>query len=177
MVMLQEMQKRSRRIPALPSRRANRETIRRLFQGYVNDFGPDAGMKVVYAIIDEVGDKRIVVPKNNNHRHNNYNGSGLADIWCLFCRLRRDFGEASAKTIMRRFLLELKGMRLTFPNINDLYREERDRRILANFKGDYKELAASWNMSVPGIKRVIKGERRLPVVGDINNGPRGSRRS
>jgi Mor family transcriptional regulator len=146
----------SRRGPVLPSRLANRETIRRLFQGYVNDFGPAAGATIIHVIVEEIGGLRITVP-----RHNHIRGGvdlNLEMLWRLRCRLAREFGEASAREIMRKFLFELKGMRLTFPDLEDITREERYRKIRSEFKGDYKETATRWGMSIPGVKKIVRGK-------------------
>lgn len=162
-VMLREAQRSRKEVPVLPSRRDNRETIRRLFQGYVNDFGPAAGGRIIYVIVSEIGNLRIKVPRNSNNGHPGLSAlpviaSNQETIWCLRCRLVREFGEASARVIMRKFLFELRGMRLTFPDLEDLAREERDRKIRAEFKGDYKETAIRWGMSIPGVKKIVRGD-------------------
>lgn len=67
------------------------------------------------------------------------------------------FGRASAIAIMRKFLIELKGMRLNFPTNKDIYREERNRKILSLYHGNNeKELAIMFGISVTQVYKIIK---------------------
>lgn len=78
----------------------------------------------------------------------------------LFHRLYSEFGRASGEAIIRSIVEELGGLRVSIPDINDLYREERDRRICASFTGDnYEELAIRNGLSWRQIRRIIESER------------------
>jgi Mor family transcriptional regulator len=85
----------------------------------------------------------------------------------LYHRLCTDFGEASGLTIIRTITEELGGLRVSIPDLQDLQREERDRRIRALFNGNnYNELAERFTnsrgerLSVRQIRNIIDGERR-----------------
>lgn len=142
------------RMAELHRRRENRETLGRLFQGYVNDFGSDAGEKIIRLIIDELGGLRMVVPANNPTGGRNEN---LKFISCLYCRLNKEFGDASGKAIMQKFIQELKSMRISFPDLQDLAREDRDRRI-KEAHGGITEIALRFGMSEKQIGRIRNEE-------------------
>lgn len=78
----------------------------------------------------------------------------------LFHRLVTDFGQKSGEAIIRTIVEELGGLRVSIPDIQDLSREERDRRICASFTGDnYGELALRHGLSRMQIRRIIESER------------------
>jgi hypothetical protein len=140
----------------VPSRRENRESLRRLFQGYVNDFGAEDGGKIIRVIIDELGGVRVTVPMNGKVRLGFRQSDSQEIIRSLFCRLCHEFGIASGKAIMRKFLLELKGVRISFPDLRDLAREERDNRIRSTFNGsNHYELACVWGISRVSVQRIV----------------------
>jgi Mor family transcriptional regulator len=74
----------------------------------------------------------------------------------LFHRLCADFGEASGKTIIRTIIEELGGLRLSFPNMREMSREERDMRVRARFRGNYEELASNFGLSPRQVRNIIK---------------------
>ena len=74
----------------------------------------------------------------------------------LFHRLRADFGEASGKAIIRTIIEELGGLRLSFPDMREILREERDQRVRARFRGNYDELASSFGLSPRQVRNIIK---------------------
>ena len=74
----------------------------------------------------------------------------------LFHRLCTDFGEASGKTIIRTIIEELGGLRLSFPDMREMSREERDMRVRARFRGNYEELASNFGLSPRQVRNIIK---------------------
>ena len=138
----------------LPNRRDNRETLTRLFQGYVNDYGNAAGEKIIRVILDELGGLRMVIPTNSNRSGPDEN---IRIINCLYCRLKKEFGDASGKAIMQKFLRDIKGMRISFPDLQDLAREDRDRRI-KNTVGGIPEIALRFGLSEKQIRRIRNEE-------------------
>lgn len=138
----------------LPNRRENREVLTRLFQGYVNDYGSEAGEKIIWVIIDELGGLRMVVPTNSDRSGRDEN---IRLINCLYCRLKKEFGDASGKAIMQKFIQELKSMRISFPDLQDLAREDRDRRI-RQAHGGIPEIALRFGLSETQIWRIRNEE-------------------
>ena len=133
----------------MPSRRDNKETLTRLFQGYVNDFGPAAGRKIIYEIIFELGGMRLIIPKD----HRSENNELIASLRTHLCDI---FGEASGNAIMKKILMELKGLRISFPNFQTIHMQERNQRI-KNLAGKMSitELALRFSMSKSQIWRVV----------------------
>jgi Mor family transcriptional regulator len=79
------------------------------------------------------------------------------DLDRLFHRLCTDFGEASGKTIIRTIIEELGGLRLSFPDMREMSREERDMRVRARFRGNnYDELASYFRLSPRQVRNIIK---------------------
>lgn len=82
-----------------------------------------------------------------------------------FRSLITDFGEASGHAIIKSFISFCGGLRISVPDFEDLWREERDRRIRAAFNGvNYTELAERFTnfkgecLSVRQIRYIIDGE-------------------
>lgn len=137
----------------LPDRRENRATLRRLFQAYVDDFGPEAGEQIITTIIDELGGLRMMIPTNSHH-----NGANLDTIRALHVRMCERFGDASGTVIMRKLLLDLGGLRISFPDMEDLWRSERNRKIRAKYNGsNHAELAINWGISIVHVRNIIRG--------------------
>lgn len=77
----------------------------------------------------------------------------------LFQRLIGDFGEASGMAVVRTIVAELGGMRVTVPDHQDLYRQERNQIIRDRFNGvNYIELAILSDLSESQVRRIIHGE-------------------
>jgi Mor family transcriptional regulator len=73
----------------------------------------------------------------------------------LFNRLHREFGNL-APAIIQVMVETVGGCRLTFPDLQDLYRQERNRRIRAEFTGaNFEELAFRYRLKKRQIRRVI----------------------
>ncbi len=86
----------------------------------------------------------------------------------LFKRLCTDFGQASGEAIMRTIIEELGGLRVSVPDLRELEREERGRRIRARFNGtNYCELAECFtnpkgeHLSVRQVRNIVDGERHV----------------
>ena len=99
----------------------------------------------------------MTMPKSDNRE-------ALQD-W--FRSLFATFGEAPGTIIINSFVSYCGGLRISIPDFEDLYREERDRRIRAAFNGsNYSELAERFTnfkgerLSVRQIRYIIDGERR-----------------
>lgn len=79
----------------------------------------------------------------------------------LFQRLCSDFGEASGFSIIKTIVEELGGLRVSIPGLQDLEREERDRRILSLFNGrNYIDLADRFGLSPRQVRHIVDGKRR-----------------
>jgi len=81
----------------------------------------------------------------------------------LFHRLRTDFGSSSGQAIIKTIIEELGGLRISVPDLDDLYREERDRQIRAEFNGhNYEELALRRGLSIRHVRHIINGSPSKP---------------
>lgn len=141
------------------SRKDNRQALRRLFQGYVADFGPSAGGQIIETVVDILGGQRLSVPGDGKRRGMRYHAQSYLAIMELWqeCTLR--FGAASGMAIMRKFIVELRGLRISFPDQEGLYREERDNKIRLGYNGvNCKELAIRWGLTPSQIKKILRGE-------------------
>jgi Mor family transcriptional regulator len=74
----------------------------------------------------------------------------------LFDRLHREFGRMAPQII--QVMVEcVGGCRLTFPDLQDLYRQERNRRITNEFNGgNHEELAIKYRLKVRQIRRIVQ---------------------
>ena len=73
----------------------------------------------------------------------------------LFGRLQREFGNM-APTIIKVMVETVGGLRLTFPDLQDLYRAERNRRIRNEFTGfNYEELAIKYRLKRLQVRRIL----------------------
>lgn len=143
---------------AVLSRRDNRQALRRLFQGYINDYGQFAGEQIIRAIIDTLGGMRISVPANGDHRGMRYQADSVMLLFECWREMDMRFGEASGKAIMQKFVMELKGLRISIPDHDDIFREERNRRIRAKYNGsNHAELAINWGISIVHVRNIIRG--------------------
>jgi Mor family transcriptional regulator len=132
----------------------SRQILNRLFEGYCKDYGPEDGAKIIKAIIDILGGCRLTVPEKLPS--NPDNAEALLVLYAYLCEL---FGQSSGEAIMRKFLMELKNCRISFPDYEDLYREERNRKIKSMFNGsNYKELATRFNLAESWIWRIVNKE-------------------
>ena len=75
---------------------------------------------------------------------------------CFFGRLERELGEL-APAVVKMMAEELGGCRLTFPDLGELERQQRDRLIRARFTGsNHQELALRFSLSERQIRNVLK---------------------
>lgn len=77
----------------------------------------------------------------------------------LFARLQREFGNL-APLIIKVMVDSIGGLRITFPDLQDLYRQERNRLIRNEFTGfNHEELAIKYRLKTRQARRIIqKGE-------------------
>jgi len=74
----------------------------------------------------------------------------------LFKRLIAEHGERVGMSIIRTIILEVGGLRLTIPDIKQLEREERDRKIREKFTGfNCKELGYIYGLSAMQVRRIV----------------------
>lgn len=141
------------------TRRDNREALQRLFQGYVHDYGPEEGQQIIRAIIDTLGRERITVPEDSRSlgvRYRCYSMRCISELWRVMS-LR--FGDSSGKAIMQKFVVELRGLRISFPDHRDIYREERNRKIRLAWTGsNTTELASLYDLRERQILRIVREE-------------------
>lgn len=131
----------------------SRQTLNRLFEGYYKDYGPDDGGRIVRAIIDVLGGCRLTIP--GKMPSNTDNAEALLALYACLCER---FQQASGEAIMRKFIIELKGSRISFPDYDDLSREVRNRKIRAAFKGNYTELSLRFGLDVSQVWRIVNEE-------------------
>ena len=73
----------------------------------------------------------------------------------LFGQLHAKFGEF-APEIIKTLVEVLGGARLTFPDFDFLYRQERNRRIRNEFTGcNHEELAIRYRVSKKHVRRIL----------------------
>lgn len=74
----------------------------------------------------------------------------------LFERLQREFGNL-APLIIQVMIQSIGGLRLTFPDLQDLYRRERNRRIMLEFTGfNHEELAIKYRIKARQVRRIVQ---------------------
>lgn len=86
-------------------------------------------------------------------------------------RLCADFGPASAAKIIESIVYEIGGERVTIPNLQDLQRRERDRKICNVFRGDYQEITARFAVSETTARRVILKQHIIDRMKDEKFSP------
>ena len=158
------------KIPEVPhmhsSRRQNRETFVRLFQGFVNEYGEVVGKRIMKHIVDNAGGIRMDVPARNPGL-NQYvkldndplHGCGVdfRRLWRSTCK---EFGHNSGQTIMNKIVCELGNQRVYFPCHKEIYRWERNEMMKNQYSKDpnIKALALRWGMSVPQAQHIVEEE-------------------
>lgn len=76
----------------------------------------------------------------------------------LFDRLHAEFG-GMAPNIIKIMVMVLGKTRVTFPDVDYLYRQERNRRIRIEFKGaNHEELAIKYKLKSRQIRRILLKE-------------------
>lgn len=133
----------------MPYRRKSEQSLTRLFQGYVNDYGNAVGEKIIYSIIFNLGGLRLTI---SMHSHD----SEL--LYALREYLQSEFGESSGNAIMDKLVLELGGQRISFPNFRWLHIQERNKKICEMSGKDsvtISELALKFNLSDTQVWRIV----------------------
>ena len=73
----------------------------------------------------------------------------------LFGRLQREFGNM-APLIVTVMAETVGGLRITFPDLQDMYRAERNRRIRNEFTGiNYEELSIKYRLKPRQVRRIL----------------------
>ncbi|MFA5352927.1 MAG: Mor transcription activator family protein [Thermodesulfovibrionales bacterium] len=89
-------------------------------------------------------------------------------VWRLFRRLCNEMGAESGEKVIKLIVEELGGLRVNIPSLHDLYRLERDRKILAMNRGtNHKEIAIIFNISVQQVRRVIRNRHFYSQNGNM----------
>lgn len=74
----------------------------------------------------------------------------------LFRRLQGEFGNM-APQIIKVMVDVVGGYRITFPDLQDLYRMERNRCIRSEFTGcNHQELAFKYRLKVKQVRRIVQ---------------------
>jgi Mor family transcriptional regulator len=74
----------------------------------------------------------------------------------LFSRFHSEFGNLSPQ-IIQVMVEVLGGYRITFPDLQDLYRAERNRRLMNEFNGgNYQELAIKYRLRIRQVRRIVQ---------------------
>ena len=75
----------------------------------------------------------------------------------VFITLQQEFGKL-APQIIKVLAGTMGGIMITFPDLEDLYRQERNRRIRNEFTGfNYEELAIKYRLKCRHVRRIIQG--------------------
>ncbi len=76
----------------------------------------------------------------------------------LFDRLHIEFGNLAPK-IIEMMVISLGGSRVTFPDFDYLYRQERNRRVRVEFTGsNHEELAIKYRVKPRHVRRILNRE-------------------
>lgn len=74
----------------------------------------------------------------------------------VFATLQHEFGNMAPR-IITVLAGCIGGARLTFPDLQELYRQERNRLIRIEFNGvNYEELAIKYRLRVRQVRRIIQ---------------------
>ena len=159
MQMTAEMELMEETLPRKYSR-DGRDALRRLFQSYVSDFGPSIGEQIIRTIIDTMGGHRMIVPKDNKSVGVRCYCNGTeALMQCYEVMSSRLNSRDIGKVVMMRLVKDLGGLRLVFPDYEELYREERNRKIHAAYNGfNIAELAIIWGLRERTIRNILREE-------------------
>ncbi len=159
-----EMPRHLEVLPVPNSRRQNRETFIRLFQGFVNEYGEAAAKKIIKHLVDQAGGLQLSIP-----------GPGpdpLCGCSAWFRQLWRDtckeFGRKSGRAIMNKIMGQLGGRRVRFPDYLDLYIWERNVKmhnqyceIRSSGRSSIEaltELSINWNIHIRHVHRIVNEE-------------------
>jgi hypothetical protein len=139
------------------TRKQNRETFIRLFQGFVNEYGPVDGEKIIeHMARHQIGGQRIWVPAPGPDPLSRC-GKNFSKLWRDTCSL---FGRASGRAVMNKIMIELGGRRVFFPDYQDWSRWARNWNIQNQLhRGDDPEVVAGrWGLSRQSVMKISKDE-------------------
>lgn len=75
----------------------------------------------------------------------------------IVARLHHEFGICQTLQIVRVLAEEIGGVRVSFPDIQDLNRMERDRRISCEYTGaNLEELALRYRLHRRQVRRIVQ---------------------
>ena len=75
-----------------------------------------------------------------------------------FEEIRQELGEKVAHRTLSIIVMTVGGMRLSIPDLQDLWRQERNRRIRNEFTGfNYEELAIKYRLKRQQVRKIIQG--------------------
>ncbi len=157
-----EMPSRPEVLPMHNTRRQNRETFTRLFQGFVSEYGEDAAKRIIKHLVDQAGGLRMWIPSSGPDPLSRC-GYFFRLLWRETCKT---FGRQSGRAIMNKIMVELGGRRVYFPDYRDLYIWDRNEKIRRQYipgmpdgpKGNEEELVARWGLSRYWILRIANGQ-------------------
>ncbi len=142
-------------LPVPNSRRQNRETFTRLFQGFVDEYGEAAARKIIKHLVDQAGGYRICIPGPGPDPLHGCSAC-FRQLWRSTCR---EFGHASGRAIMNKIIVELGGRRVWFPDYRDLHIWERNEKISSQYNGENaEELSLRWNLTREWVLRIVRGD-------------------
>jgi len=136
-------------------RRQNREAFTRLFQGCVADFGNETAERIIRHLVRDAGGLRICIPRNNGDPLFGCSAF-FRELWIGTCR---QFGPELGRAVMQKILVEFGDQRVTFPDIRDLSRMDRNERIRIQYNGaNCRELGERWGLHPEHIRKIARGE-------------------
>jgi Mor family transcriptional regulator len=85
-----------------------------------------------------------------------YCGPSFRQLWRDTCK---EFGRESGRAIMNKVIVYLGGLRPTFPNREDVYRAERNRKICTLYNGrNHGELALRFKLTTGQIITIVNDD-------------------
>lgn len=151
-------------LPVPNTRRQNRETFVRLFQGFVDAYGEAAAKKMIKFIIDQAGGLQLWIPGPGPDPLNRC-GYWFRQLWRNTCQ---EFGRNIGRAIMNRIIDELGGRRVRFPDYLDLYIWDRNIKIHSQYcslresgrssSEACAELSINWSIHIRHLHRIVRGE-------------------
>ena len=144
------------RLPMCNARRRNLETFKRLFQGFINEYGNDAGEKIIDHLVNhDIGGRRVWVPAPGPDPLSRC-GQNFRKLWRDTCT---KFGRESGRAIMRKIIVEFGDQRICFPDHEARYRAERDTKIRNLFNGtNIQELALRFGLHRAHIYQILDSD-------------------
>ncbi|MCC6345674.1 MAG: hypothetical protein IT388_00645 [Nitrospirales bacterium] len=143
----------------LPGRRNNHlGIITKLFQQYVDDFGPEAGAQIINAVITHLGGEKITFPDGRTDHWRHFQSAEL--LRNLYADLCSTFGSSSGEVIMRTMWRELRGERVTFISHGTLRTLERNRAVRRDLREEVSAavIRERYGIDAATLWRIRQGE-------------------